>query len=226
MVSRNDSEAKHDMKHEVAKMDGAAKSQAVEAALAQIERQYGKGSIMSLTDGVQVDEGIPTGSASLDLALGGLGLPRGRIVEIYGPESSGKTMLTLHAVAEAQKAGGYAAFIVAERDVLGQPRREALADALCTTMQAVPEHASALASPVKELVESATSDRRRDFVSRLLAVEQLHPTPVAREAALRAANALAGPHGRARDAVRDRLQHLSSSGDDFERTLANELLRD
>ncbi|MBK6940147.1 MAG: recombinase RecA [Planctomycetes bacterium] len=95
-------------------MDGAAKSQAVEAALAQIERQYGKGSIMSLTDGVQVDEGIPTGSASLDLALGGLGLPRGRIVEIYGPESSGKTTLTLHAIAEAQKAGGYAAFIDAE----------------------------------------------------------------------------------------------------------------
>ena len=112
MVSRNESSDGN--KHEVPKMDGAAKSQAVEAALAQIERQYGKGSIMSLTDGVQVDEGIPTGSASLDLALGGLGLPRGRIVEIYGPESSGKTTLTLHAIAEAQKAGGYAAFIDAE----------------------------------------------------------------------------------------------------------------
>ena len=120
MVSRNDSsDGKSDRsdryeRSEIVKMDGAQKSQAVEAALSQIERQYGKGSIMSLTDGIQVDEGISTGSVSLDLALGGLGLPRGRIVEIYGPESSGKTTLTLHAIAEAQKAGGYAAFIDAE----------------------------------------------------------------------------------------------------------------
>jgi len=91
-----------------------AKAAAVEAALSQIERQYGKGAIMSLDGEFQVEEGISTGSLSLDIALGGKGLPRGRIVEIYGPESSGKTTLTLHVIAQAQKAGGYAAFIDAE----------------------------------------------------------------------------------------------------------------
>ncbi len=91
----------------------SAKAQAVEAALAQIEKAYGKGAIMSLDGPITVEEGISTGSLSLDLALGG-GLPRGRVVEIFGPESSGKTTLTLHAIAEAQRAGGYAAFIDAE----------------------------------------------------------------------------------------------------------------
>ncbi len=88
---------------------------ALDAALQQIERSHGKGSIMRLGEGAVVAvEGIPTGSLSLDLALGGKGLPRGRIIEIYGPESSGKTTLTLHVVANAQKAGGMAAFIDAE----------------------------------------------------------------------------------------------------------------
>ncbi len=91
-----------------------SKKAAVEAALAQIEKNHGKGAIMSLDGEPQVEEGISTGSLSLDLALGGKGLPRGRIVEVYGPESSGKTTLTLHVIAEAQKAGGYAAFIDAE----------------------------------------------------------------------------------------------------------------
>lgn len=83
--------------------------------LAQIEKQFGEGAIMPLgvEHGARV-EGIPTGSLSLDLALGGFGVPRGRIVEIYGPESSGKTTLALHVVARAQKAGGIAAFIDAE----------------------------------------------------------------------------------------------------------------
>ena len=83
--------------------------------LAQIEKQFGEGAIMPLgvEHGVRI-EGIPTGSLSLDLALGGFGVPRGRIVEIYGPESSGKTTLALHVVARAQKAGGIAAFIDAE----------------------------------------------------------------------------------------------------------------
>jgi recombination protein RecA len=84
-------------------------------ALAQIEKQFGKGAIMPLGDNsIQEIQGISTGALSLDLALGGKGLPRGRIVEIYGPEASGKTTVTLHAIAQAQKAGGVAAFIDAE----------------------------------------------------------------------------------------------------------------
>ena len=88
---------------------------ALDGALQQIERSYGKGAIMRLGEGTSVPiEGISTGSLSLDIALGGRGLPRGRVIEIYGPESSGKTTLTLHVIAEAQKAGGMAAFIDAE----------------------------------------------------------------------------------------------------------------
>jgi recombination protein RecA len=90
------------------------KSQALDLALAQIEKQFGKGSIMRLGEAHAVNvETIPTGSLSLDLALGG-GIPKGRIIEIYGPESSGKTTVCLHAVAEVQKAGGTAAYIDAE----------------------------------------------------------------------------------------------------------------
>ena len=93
----------------------ADKKRALETAMAQIERAYGKGSIMRLGDNADiVVESIPTGSLSLDLALGIGGVPRGRIVEIYGPESSGKTTLALHIVAEAQKRGGEVAFIDAE----------------------------------------------------------------------------------------------------------------
>ena len=91
------------------------KDKALEAALVQIERQFGKGSIMRLGEETRVPvEVIPTGSIALDVALGIGGLPRGRIVEIYGPESSGKTTLALHVLANAQKAGGIAAFIDAE----------------------------------------------------------------------------------------------------------------
>jgi recombination protein RecA len=92
------------------------KSKALDAALSQIERSFGKGSIMRLGQNEQVVEvqTVPTGSLGLDIALGIGGLPRGRIVEIYGPESSGKTTLALHAVAEAQKAGGICGFIDAE----------------------------------------------------------------------------------------------------------------
>ena len=91
------------------------KKKALETAMAQIERTYGKGSIMRLGEntGIVVDA-IPTGSLSLDIALGIGGVPRGRIIEIYGPESSGKTTLALHIVAEAQKRGGEVAFIDAE----------------------------------------------------------------------------------------------------------------
>ncbi len=91
------------------------REKALETALAQIDRQFGKGSVMRLgSDERAPVEVIPTGSIALDVALGVGGLPRGRIVEIYGPESSGKTTLTLHAIANAQKAGGIAAFIDAE----------------------------------------------------------------------------------------------------------------
>lgn len=90
------------------------KNKALGLAVDQIEKQFGKGSIMRLGENHKIDvETIPTGSLSLDIALGG-GLPRGRIIEVYGPESSGKTTLTLHAIAEVQKAGGTAAFIDAE----------------------------------------------------------------------------------------------------------------
>ena len=92
------------------------KLKALDAAIAQIEKQYGKGSIMKLGDPAAAMnvETVPTGSLSLDLALGLGGLPKGRIVEIYGPESSGKTTVALHCVAEVQKAGGIAGFIDAE----------------------------------------------------------------------------------------------------------------
>ncbi len=92
------------------------KSKAIDAALAQIERAFGKGSIMRLGKGdkVQEVEVVSTGSLGLDIALGVGGLPRGRVIEIYGPESSGKTTLALHTIAEAQKKGGVCAFVDAE----------------------------------------------------------------------------------------------------------------
>ncbi len=95
---------------------GMDKSKALEAALSQIDKAFGKGSVMKLgsQENVVQIEGISTGSLGLDIALGIGGLPKGRIVEIYGPESSGKTTLTLHVVAETQKLGGTAAFIDAE----------------------------------------------------------------------------------------------------------------
>lgn len=91
------------------------KMKALQAAMSKIEKEYGKGSIMRMGDEqIENVDVIPTGSLNLDLALGVGGYPRGRIIEIYGPESSGKTTLAIHAIAEAQKAGGIAAFIDAE----------------------------------------------------------------------------------------------------------------
>ncbi|MBE8191253.1 MAG: recombinase RecA [Alphaproteobacteria bacterium] len=97
-------------------MESGDKKKALEAALGQIERSYGKGSVMRLgsVDNIVEIESISTGSLGLDIALGIGGLPRGRVVEIYGPESSGKTTLALHVVAEAQKSGGVCSFIDAE----------------------------------------------------------------------------------------------------------------
>ena len=96
-------------------MENAEKRKALDAAIGQIEKQFGKGSVMKLGDFTAMNvEAIPTGALSLDVALGIGGIPRGRIIEVFGPESSGKTTLTLHMIAEAQKLGGEAAFIDAE----------------------------------------------------------------------------------------------------------------
>ena len=94
----------------------ANKEKALTAALSQIEKQFGKGSVMKMgaTDIIKDIETISTGSLGLDIALGVGGLPRGRVVEIYGPEGSGKTTLTLQVIAECQKLGGTAAFVDAE----------------------------------------------------------------------------------------------------------------
>ena len=105
--------AKEDNKKDDVKKDERLK--ALDAALSQIEKQYGKGSVMKLGDTSHMQvETVPTGSLSLDIALGAGGVPKGRIVEIYGPESSGKTTVALHMVAEVQKRGGIAGFIDAE----------------------------------------------------------------------------------------------------------------
>ena len=95
--------------------ENAEKKKALEAAMSQIEKQFGKGSVMKLGEFKAMEiEAIPTGALSLDIALGIGGVPRGRIIEVFGPESSGKTTLALHVIAEAQKMGGEAAFIDAE----------------------------------------------------------------------------------------------------------------
>jgi len=102
-------------KKKVEEKDISDRQKALELALSQIEKQFGKGSIMKLGQGVKADvEAIPTGALTLDLALGIGGLPRGRVIEIFGPEASGKTTLTLSVIKEIQKKGGVAAFIDAE----------------------------------------------------------------------------------------------------------------
>jgi recombination protein RecA len=98
---------------QVHKLDPARES-ALSRAVQQIEKQFGKGAVMKLDETRGAIEGIPTGSLSLDIALGGAGVPRGRVLEVFGPESSGKTTLALHIIANAQRAGGVAAFIDAE----------------------------------------------------------------------------------------------------------------
>ena len=96
-------------------LDAEQRGKVIENAISQIEKRYGKGTIMNLgQENIDPIEVIPTGALSLDLALGVGGVPRGRVVEVYGPESSGKTTLCLHILAEAQKAGGIAAFIDVE----------------------------------------------------------------------------------------------------------------
>ena len=110
--------AKATKKQVVVNSNDAEKESALNDAIKQIEKQYGKGAVMKLGDRTELSvDAIPTGSLALDLALGIGGYPKGRIIEIYGPESSGKTTLTLHAIAEVQKKGGKAAFIDAEHAI-------------------------------------------------------------------------------------------------------------
>lgn len=119
-MARKKKKKKKDVKKPEKKEGSSEKLQAIKTAMEQIEKQYGNGSIMRLGQrqgGRANVDAIPTGSVAVDLALGVGGLPRGRIVEIYGPEASGKTTLALHIIAEAQKTGGQAAFVDAEHGV-------------------------------------------------------------------------------------------------------------
>ena len=107
--------AKKKTKTKITMPKTSTESGALDRAIAQIEKQYGTGSIMKMDESnISKVEGISTGALSLDIALGGKGIPRGRVSEFYGPESSGKTTIALHTIAEAQKLGGVAAFIDAE----------------------------------------------------------------------------------------------------------------
>jgi recombination protein RecA len=147
------------MKPDSSKEKDSSKDKALSLAISQIERQYGKGAIMRWGEGTQPGE-IPvvsTGSLSLDLALGVGGLPRGRVVEIFGPEASGKTTLALHAVAEAQKAGGTAVFIDAEHalDVKYAKRLGVDVDKLLISQPDTGEQALEIA---EELVRSSAVD--------------------------------------------------------------------
>lgn len=126
--------------------------------VAAIEKQFGEGSIMPLgADKIRRIEGIPTGSLSLDIALGGQGIPRGRIIEVYGPESSGKTTLALHVVAEAQKAGGIAAFIDAEH-ALDPTWAKKLGVDLETLLVSQPSHGEEAMHITEMLVKSNAVD--------------------------------------------------------------------
>ncbi|MFM1842841.1 MAG: recombinase, partial [Cyanobacteriota bacterium] len=133
------------------------RDKALDAALAQIERSFGKGAIMRLGDAVQMRvETLSTGALTLDLALGG-GLPKGRIIEIYGPESSGKTTLALHAVAAAQKAGGVAAFVDAEH-ALDPTYSAALGVDIDNLLVAQPDNGESALEIVDQLVRSTAVD--------------------------------------------------------------------
>lgn len=133
------------------------KEKALNLVLSQIERNFGKGSIMRLGDAAQMKvETIPSGAHTLDIALGG-GLPKGRIIEIYGPESSGKTTLALHAIAEAQKAGGVAAFVDAEH-ALDPTYSDALGVDIENLLVSQPDTGESALEIVDQLVRSAAVD--------------------------------------------------------------------
>src|SRR5688500_1540777 len=135
-----------------------AKKKALQIAMDGIEKQHGKGAVMRLGDAPHVKvEAIPTGSLSLDAAIGIGGVPRGRVIEIYGPESSGKTTLCLHIIAEAQKMGGNAAFIDAEH-ALDVKYAERLGVKLNDLILAQPEYGEQALDILEQLVRSAALD--------------------------------------------------------------------
>ncbi|HRM52189.1 MAG TPA: recombinase RecA, partial [Acinetobacter johnsonii] len=134
------------------------KSKALNAALSQIEKQFGKNTVMRLGDNtVQAVEAVSTGSLTLDIALGIGGLPKGRIVEIYGPESSGKTTMTLQAIAECQKAGGTCAFIDAEHALDPQYARKLGVD-IDNLLVSQPDHGEQALEIADMLVRSGAID--------------------------------------------------------------------
>lgn len=136
----------------------AEKLKALKAAMSKIEKTFGKGSIMNMAeDSVEEVEVIPTGSMTLDMALGVGGYPRGRIVEIYGPESSGKTTLAIHAIAEAQKQGGLAAFIDAEH-AFDRYYAEALGVDLTKLWIAQPDNGEQALDIAEDLIRSSAVD--------------------------------------------------------------------
>lgn len=140
--------------------DGTQKIAAIKLAMDQIEKQYGKGSIMRLgdrTNGKMQIETVSTGSIALDLALGVGGLPRGRIVEIYGPEASGKTTVALHVIAEAQKNGGQAAFVDAEH-ALDPTRAEAIGVNLDELLLSQPDTGEQALEITETLIRSGALD--------------------------------------------------------------------
>lgn len=145
---------------EVSKSNSSQKLQAVRLAMEQIEKQYGKGAIMRLGEKgatVKQVEVIPTGSIGLDIALGVGGLPRGRVVEIFGPEASGKTTLALHVIAEAQKMNGTAAFIDAEH-ALDPARAESIGVNLDELLISQPDTGEQALEIVETLVRSGAVD--------------------------------------------------------------------
>ncbi len=145
-------------KDTVAPAAGSEKLKALQMAIAKIEKDYGKGSIMKLGDEeVTAVEVIPSGSVALNLALGVGGYPRGRIIEIYGPESSGKTTLALHAIAEAQKSGGIAAFIDAEH-AFDRFYAQALGINVDNLLISQPDNGEQALAIVDQLIRSAAVD--------------------------------------------------------------------
>ncbi|MEM6754059.1 MAG: ATPase domain-containing protein, partial [Cyanobacteria bacterium P01_C01_bin.38] len=137
--------------------ENAGKQKALNMVLNQIEKTFGKGTIMRLGDATRMRvETIPTGALTLDLALGG-GLPKGRVVEIYGPESSGKTTVALHAVAEVQKQGGIAAYVDAEH-ALDPTYAGALGVDIENLLISQPDTGEAALEIVDQLVRSAAVD--------------------------------------------------------------------
>ena len=150
---------KKEVKDATKKTDSNQKLAAIKLAMDQIEKQYGKGSIMRLgeSSGDRKIDVVPTGSIALDLALGVGGFPRGRIVEIYGPEASGKTTLALHVVAEAQAVGGQAAFIDAEH-ALDPERAETIGVNLDDLLLSQPDTGEQALEITETLIRSGALD--------------------------------------------------------------------